>query len=232
MGPRRWWPAKTPFEVMVGAVLTQAVAWRNVEKAIANLESYDLLIPENIYKTATEELEELLKPTRYYKMKTKKLQAMVRFVVEEYQGDLEVLFKEDLSSLRKRMLGIFGLGPETVDSILLYAGGLPIFVVDEYTKRIFSRMGWVEPKISYSELQQFFMQHLPADVQLYNEFHALIVGLGNQVCHTEPQCTLCPLADSCQYCLTRAKDRCKESQSKTVKLASKPKKTAKTMIKK
>jgi endonuclease III related protein len=232
LGPRGWWPAKTPFEVMVGAVLTQAVAWRNVEKAIANLESVDLLTPEKLYGISTEKLEELLRPTRYYKMKTRKLQALVRFVVEEYQSNLELLFAEDLNCLRKRMLGVYGLGPETVDSILLYAGKLPVFVVDEYTRRIFFRLGWVDQKISYSKLQEFFMGHLAPKVQLYNEFHALIVGLGNQVCHTDPQCPICPLIDSCQYFLTSTQTGHKELPTKAAKFERSPNKMGKETIKK
>lgn len=198
-GPRHWWPAKTPFEVMVGAVLTQAVAWRNVQKAIANLEQRGLMSPEKIYHSSTAELEELLRPTRYFKMKTKKLQALIRFLVDEYQGSLERLFKEELIPLRKKLLAVYGLGPETVDSILLYAGGLPVFVVDEYTRRIFWRLGFTPEKISYQKLQEFFTANLPAEVQLYNEFHALIDHLGNRFCHTNPDCLPCPLKEICHY---------------------------------
>lgn len=203
-GPRHWWPAETPYEVMVGAVLTQAVAWRNVEKAITNLKNQDLLTPDKIYVTETIILEELLKPTRYYKMKTKKLQALNRFLVEEYQGIPEVMFQEATIKLRGRLLGIYGMGPETVDSILLYAGNLPVFVIDAYTQRIFQRLGVLAEKVSYPKLQELFMDHLPRDVSLYNEFHALIVGLGNKICHNNPKCQECPLIDECKFAKTQS----------------------------
>lgn len=198
-GPRRWWPAETPFEVMVGAVLTQAVAWRNVEKAIANLKSGGLLDPYKIYHADTGILEELLRPTRYYKMKTQKLQALIRFLVENYRDIPDEMFKEELPPLRAKLLAIYGMGPETVDSILLYAGGLPVFVVDAYTQKIFNRLGITPAKISYAKLQEFFRHNLPVDVKLYNEFHALIVALGNSICHNLPKCGTCPLVDHCKY---------------------------------
>ncbi|MCL6589750.1 MAG: endonuclease III domain-containing protein [Firmicutes bacterium] len=198
-GPQYWWPAKTRFEVMVGAVLTQAVAWRNVVKAVTNLEKAGLLSPLGLYHADPLLLMEYLKPTRYYKMKLKKLQAMVNFIVDEYQGDLDLMFKEELPELRKKLLGVYGLGPETVDSILLYAGSYPVFVVDEYTRRIFSRLGLVAGKISYEKLRQFFEKNLPESVELYNEFHALIVALGNQTCSITPKCLACPLRDECNY---------------------------------
>lgn len=198
-GPRHWWPAETPFEMMVGAVLTQAVAWRNVEKAIGNLKDRDLLDPIQLDQTDPTILEELLKPTRYYKMKTRKLQALNRFLVENYQGVPEAMFHEKLPILRPKLLAIYGMGPETVDSILLYAGGIPIFVIDAYTQKIFHRLGITPAKISYPKLQEFFMNHLPGDPALYNEFHAQIVALGNKICHNHPKCGQCPLSDECAY---------------------------------
>ncbi len=198
-GPRHWWPAETPYEVIVGAILTQAVAWRNVEKAIANLKSRDLLDPYQLYRTNTETLEELLKPTRYYKMKTRKLEAFNRFLVENYQGNLQLMFQEKLFQLRTKLLKVYGMGPETVDSILLYAGNLPVFVIDSYTKRIFSRLGMVPEKINYNELQALFMNNLPCDSNLYNEYHAQIDALGNLICHNTPKCGQCPIADECEY---------------------------------
>jgi endonuclease-3 related protein len=200
-GPRHWWPAETPYEVMVGAVLTQAVAWRNVEKAITNLKNRGLLNPYQLYRADTETLEELLKPTRYYKMKTKKLQALNRFLVEYYQGIPELMFNEELLQLRAKLLKIYGMGPETVDAILLYAGNLPIFVIDAYTKRIFNRLGMVAEKINYSELQAFFMNNLPCNSALYNEYHAQIDALGNRICHNVPKCGQCPLVAECGYLL-------------------------------
>ncbi len=196
-GPQHWWPAETPFEMMVGAVLTQAVAWRNVEKAIGNLKNKELLDPIKLSQTNPEILEELLKPTRYYKMKTRKLQALSRFLVENYQGFPETMFHEELPALRDKLLAIYGMGPETVDSILLYGGGLPIFVVDAYTQKIFYRLGITPAQITYTKLQEFFMSHLPVDAGLYNEIHAQIVALGNNICHNTPKCEKCPLKDVC-----------------------------------
>jgi endonuclease-3 related protein len=198
-GPRHWWPAHSPFEMMVGAVLTQAVAWRNVEQAIANLEGAGLLSPQGIYQAESVEIERLIRPTRYYRMKTKKLQALVKFIVEQYQGDLDLMFQEDPVRLRAKLLQVYGLGPESVDAILLYAGKMMVFVIDEYTKRIFSRLGIVASKISYRQLQTFFTTNLPAEAPLYNEYHALIDRLGNQVCHLTPRCQECPLVMECEF---------------------------------
>jgi endonuclease-3 related protein len=184
--------------MMVGAVLTQAVAWRNVQKAIGNIKERNLLDPVKLDQTDTAVLEALLKPTRYYKMKTRKLQALNRFLVENYHGIPEAMFLEDLRVLRPKLLAVYGIGPETVDSILLYGGNLPIFVVDAYTQKIFSRLGLTPAKITYAKLQAFFMEHLPQDVHLYNEFHAQIVHLGNQICHNQPKCGQCPLKDECK----------------------------------
>lgn len=208
-GPRHWWPAETPYEMMVGAVLTQAVAWRNVEKAMTNLKNNGLLDPDQLYRVDTGRLEELLKPTRYYKMKTRKLQELNRFLVENYQGIPEamfntvvfntVVFKEELPVLRAKLLKVYGMGPETVDSILLYAGGLPIFVVDAYTKKIFYRLGLTPAQITYPKLQEFFMKHLPGNAKLYNEYHAQIDALGNRICRNVPKCIQCPLCDRCLH---------------------------------
>lgn len=197
-GPRRWWPAKTPFEMMVGAVLTQAVAWRNVQTAITNLEQAGLMDPFKIIEASNDELELLLRPTRYFRMKAKKLRSLAEFMVINYQGDIQKMFLEEPLALRSKMLKVYGMGAETVDSILLYAGEVPIFVVDQYTRRIFSRLGLVSEQISYQELQAFFMRQLPSDSELYNEFHALIDGLGNKVCHLTPRCSECPITDFCR----------------------------------
>lgn len=197
-GPRHWWPAKTPFEMMVGAVLTQAVAWRNVQTAIGNLEGAGLMDPYKIVRSSDAELEALVRPTRYYRMKSKKLRALAEFIVNNYQGDLQKMFHEEPVRLRSKMLEVYGLGEETVDSILLYAGEIPVFVVDQYTKRIFSRLGMIPEKITYRKLQDFFMGNLPADHRLYNEYHALIDALGNKVCHLTPRCPECPLGDFCR----------------------------------
>lgn len=196
-GPRYWWPARTPFEVVVGAILTQAVAWRNVERAIANLEQAGLMSPEQLWASPAEELYPLLRPTRYFRAKTAKLKAFLAVLHQEYDLDLARLLNEETSLLRSRLLGIPGLGPETADAIVLYAAGKPSFVVDEYTRRIFHRLGETPERISYDRLQSYFTAVLPIDVAFWNEFHALIDGLGHGICRTEPRCEECPLAEIC-----------------------------------
>ncbi|TDA68851.1 MAG: endonuclease III domain-containing protein [Clostridia bacterium] len=198
-GLRHWWPADTPLEVCVGAILTQNVAWRNVERAIANLKEQGLLVWDNLARAAETEIEPLIVPTRFYKTKARKLAAFVRFIAENY-GSLETMFADDLAVLRPRLLKVWGLGPETVDSILLYAGEKPTFVVDAYTRRVFSRLGVVPPDISYEDLRAFFQGALPPDVPLYNEYHAQIDALGHHLClNQQPRCGACPLGQLCPF---------------------------------
>lgn len=196
-GPRGWWPARTPFEVVVGAILTQAVAWRNVEQAIANLEAAGLLSPEELWASPDEELYLLLRPTRYFRAKTAKLKAFLEVLHQEYGLELERLLAEETTVLRGRLLRIPGLGPETADAIVLYAAGKPSFVVDEYTRRVFHRLGETPERISYDRLQSYFTVVLPVNVPFWNEFHALIDGLGHGICRAEPRCEKCPLAEIC-----------------------------------
>jgi endonuclease-3 related protein len=199
-GPRHWWPADTPFEVVVGAILTQSVAWRNVEQAIKNLKQARLLDLAAIAHAELDELARLIRPTRYYNMKARKLQAFCRHVLENYDGSLERFFAMDLWPLREELLGIYGIGEETADSILLYAAEKPIFVVDAYTRRIFSRLGMVDAGIKYGQLQRFFMDHIPPDVMLYNEYHAQIDAVGNHYCAAKkPSCGECPLRPLCGF---------------------------------
>lgn len=199
LGPRNWWPAETPFEVIIGAILTQSVSWGNVEKAIENLKKQGLLNPHQLVLADDEVLEEAVRPTRYYKQKALRLKAFCTMLVEEYGGDLDLLFALDLPVLRRRLLQIKGIGPETADSIILYAAEKPIFVVDAYTRRIFSRLGIFPEDIDYQSMQDFFMKHLPPDVELYNEYHALIDGVGNRYCAAQkPKCGECPLHELCK----------------------------------
>ena len=198
-GPRGWWPAKSSFEVIVGAILTQSVSWRNVEKAILRMSQIGVLDPVAMRNLPQEQLEDLIRSTRYYRMKAKKLKAFLCFLHDNYHDNLEKLLNQPLDKLRQELLSIYGLGPETVDSILLYAGGLPIFVVDAYTRRIFYRLGYWEPKISYDQMQKYFHQHLAAETQLYNEYHALIVGLGHSYCRQTPRCESCPINSLCHW---------------------------------
>ncbi|MDH7478478.1 MAG: endonuclease III domain-containing protein [Syntrophomonadaceae bacterium] len=198
-GPRGWWPAQDEWEIVVGAVLTQNVAWRNVEQAISNLRRADVLDLKKMWQADEEKLAQLILPTRFYQVKARKLKTLVNHLVDRYDGELGRMLNRDTGSVRAELLALWGLGPETVDSILLYAGGHPVFVVDAYTRRIFSRLGLLPADASYDAMQQFFMRHLPLQPQLYNEYHALIVGLGNRICHNRrPRCNGCPLAVFCR----------------------------------
>lgn len=196
-GPRSWWPAESPFEVIVGAILTQAVSWRNVEKAINNLKEAGLLTAEGLFQADSGIIEELIKPTRYYRMKTRKLRAFLEYLFDSHEGSLEKMFKAPPEALRHQLLGIYGLGEETVDCILLYAGGIPIFVVDEYTRRVYSRLGIFPQKISYRKMQEYFHKRLPLDGKLFNDYHAQIVALGHHFCKKSPLCADCPLREIC-----------------------------------
>lgn len=198
-GPRHWWPAKTPFEVIIGAILTQAVAWRNVQKAITCLENAGLLTPEALYQCPTEQLATMIRATRYYRMKAKKIKAFLTYLFQKHAGDLDQMFRLPLDHLRRDLLNIYGIGEETADSILLYAGGYPVFVVDSYTKRILCRLGFFPEKISYREIQDFFQGSLPKEPQLYNDYHAQLDALGHFICKTRPACTECPLLDLCVF---------------------------------
>lgn len=194
-GPQQWWPGETPFEVLVGAVLTQNTSWKNVEKALANLREDGLLEPRRLYELAREELAELIRPAGYYRVKAKRLGNLLDFVFDRYDGSLEAMFSVDVATLREQLLGVNGIGPETADSILLYAGGLPSFVVDTYTHRVLARHGWIGFDADYHQIQEHFYDNLDADVELYNEYHALLVRVGHHHCRKTPNCDDCPLAD-------------------------------------
>ncbi len=193
-GPQHWWPGRTPFEVIVGAVLVQNTSWKNVEKAIDQLRGVDLLEPHALHEVAVDELEELIRPAGYFRVKARRLSSVVAFIVQRYDGSLQRMFSTGIDTLREELLSVHGVGPETADSILLYAGGLPVFVVDAYTHRILTRHGWIDFETDYHAVQQFFYDHLPQDVALYNEYHALLVRLGKDYCRkSKPKCNECPL---------------------------------------
>lgn len=193
-GPQQWWPGESPFEIMVGAVLVQNTAWRNVERAIANLREAGLLQPRALYALPPAELAELIRPAGYYQVKTRRLRNLLTFLIDEYDGSLDNMFATDLATLREQLLAIHGIGPETADAILLYAGGLPTFVVDTYAHRVLARHGWAGYEAGDHEIQDQFQSELPADAQLYNEYHALLVRLGKEYCRrTAPKCDACPL---------------------------------------
>jgi endonuclease-3 related protein len=194
-GPQRWWPAKTPFEVIVGAVLTQNAAWRNVERALANLRAARALTPRALHRVPTPELAELIRPSGYYNLKARRLKNLLDFLFTRYGGSLKRMFATELPALREELLAVNGIGPETADSILLYAGNLPTFVVDAYTHRVLKRHRWIDAAADYHAIKQHFESQLPADAALFNEYHALIVRLGNHHCRKTPNCTSCPLAD-------------------------------------
>jgi endonuclease-3 related protein len=193
-GPQGWWPAETPFEVCVGAILTQGTTWKNVEKAIQNLKAKGLLSPRALYQLDQKTLAELIRPCGYYNVKAKRLKNFISFLVEKYEGEIERLRGKDLKKVRDELLGVSGLGKETVDSILLYALDYPIFVVDAYTYRILHRHSLAPEEITYDELQEFFMNNLPSDLNLFKEFHALLVACGKTYCKAKsPSCNGCPL---------------------------------------
>jgi endonuclease-3 related protein len=193
-GPQQWWPGDSPFEVLVGAVLVQNTAWKNVERAIANLAQAELLEPRALYSIPQEELEELIRPAGYYRIKARRLRNLLRLIVEQYDGSLDRMFAAGLDTLREELLAINGVGPETADSILLYAGGLPTFVVDTYTHRVLARHGWIEFEAGYYDLKDYFESSLDRDVALYNEYHALLVKVGHTHCRKTARCDGCPLA--------------------------------------
>jgi len=198
-GSQHWWPAEEPFEVIVGAILTQSAAWGNVEKAIANLKEVGALSPGKLRRLSLSRLAKLVHPCGYYNAKALKLKSFAFWLGNRYDDDLNRLFACDTEELRQQLLSVHGIGQETADSILLYAADKPVFVVDAYTRRIFSRIGLTPAKDSYAGYQAFFMDNLPADAGLFNEYHALLVRLGKEVCRRRPLCSRCCLGDICQF---------------------------------
>ena len=192
-GPRRWWPADTPFEVIVGAILTQNTSWNNVEKAMASLKKEGLLTPKHLYDLDQKKLASLIKPCGYYNIKAKRIKSLLDYIFKQYNGSLKRFFKNSTKKLRKELLSINGVGPETADSIILYAAGRPIFVVDAYTNRILQRHNLIDKGSGYDDIQSFFHNNLPKRRALFNEFHALIVEHAKSVCKTKPNCQACIL---------------------------------------
>ena len=221
-GPQNWWPAQSRFEVIVGAYLTQNTAWANVEKAIINLRRAGVLSVKGLRNIGQPELEQLVRPSGYFRQKAQKLQTFIRFLDTEYSGSLDRMFAQPTGKLRSELLALKGVGPETADSILLYAGNHPVFVVDAYTRRILERHGIVAPKTSYEGIRALIEESIGSAIpealnvlkrgteprhpvsrvsamqrgsiaQHYNEFHALIVKTGNQFCRSTPRCECCPL---------------------------------------
>jgi endonuclease-3 related protein len=193
-GPQRWWPAETPFEMMVGAILTQNTSWSNVEKAISNLREADLLNYPALSACPATELAGHIRPAGYYNLKAQRLLNLCTMLDRCYLGSLEAFLGDEQFRSRENLLAVRGVGPETADSILLYACGHPVFVVDMYTHRVFSRHNLLDEETDYPTIQQTFVDHLPVDTDLYNEYHALIVRVATQYCKkSRPRCELCPL---------------------------------------
>ncbi len=198
-GPQNWWPAEEPFEVIVGAILTQSAAWSNVEKAIGNLKSAKVLSPGDLRRLPLSELARLIYPSGYYNAKALKLKSFANWLGNHYADDLNKLMAADTYHLRQQLLSVHGIGQETADSILLYAAGKPIFVIDAYTRRIINRIGLAPKNSSYTAYQEFFMNNLPIDVRLFNEYHALLVYLAKNVCRSYPLCQQCCLNNLCRF---------------------------------
>lgn len=196
-GHAGWWPGETPLEVCVGAVLTQNTAWRNVERALAALRERGLLTFEALRALPAARLARLIRPSGYFNVKARRLKALLAFLGREYRGRPEAMAGEDARVLRAKLLAVDGVGPETADSIVLYAAGLPLFVVDAYTRRVFARLGRLRGDESYDETQRYFMERLPPDAALYNDYHAQIVRLAKESCRKTPLCDGCPLAAHC-----------------------------------
>jgi endonuclease-3 related protein len=200
-GPQHWWPADSSFEVVVGAILTQSAAWLNVEKAIANLRAAGILSPEGLLRVNLDTLARLVYPAGYYNAKARKLKAFLEMLFDRHGGRLDSLFALPLPQLRQRLLATHGIGQETADSIILYAAEKPTFVIDAYTRRVFSRLGLEPPTDSYPSWQAMFSEALSSDVQMFNEYHALIDRHAKTVCRKAPLCDQCCLRDICRLAM-------------------------------
>lgn len=200
-GPQYWWPAQTKFEVIVGAILTQNTNWGNVEKAILRLKAEKVLSERALRDIPAAKLAAFIKPAGYFNVKASRLKNFIRFMFEEYGGSLKMMEREDSRVLRQKLLAVNGIGPETADSILLYAFDKPVFVVDAYTKRFLYRHNLIDHNAEYHQIQELFSGNFDADIPFFQEYHALIVALGKNYCKPTPLCERCPL-NRIQYSLT------------------------------
>lgn len=194
-GDLHWWPGESKIEVIVGAILTQNTAWGNVEKAISNLKAYNSLSPKSLVEIPLETLRKLIRPAGFYNIKAQRLKNFVHWLCANYEGNIDKMFEEDTYILRLKLLQIKGIGEETADSILLYAGDKPVFVIDAYTRRILDRHNIISEDAPYRTLQSLFMENLPHKTRLFNQYHALLVETGKRYCHKKPKCEGCPLKD-------------------------------------
>ena len=197
-GHAGWWPAETAFEVCLGAILTQNTAWTNVEKTLAGLRSRRLLSFAALSQVRTPRLASLLHASGTFRVKARRVAAFLGFLAREYRGRVSNMRREEPQALRRKLLTVNGIGPETADSIALYAARRPFFVVDAYTRRIFSRLGLFDARLRYDAIQAFFMDALPRDAALFNDYHAQIVRLAKEACRKRPNCPACPLEDLCE----------------------------------
>ena len=199
-GPQHWWPGDSPFEVVLGAILTQAAAWTNVEKALANLKEADCFSLEALRDISEEHLASLLRSSGYFNAKAHKVKALINHVWEKYDGDLDIMLSKDMVELRQELLSIYGIGEETADDIIVFAAGKPSFVIDSYTRRVVSRLGQAPEVDSYRAYQEVFHRALPADPALFNEFHALLDQHAKATCKkTQPACESCCLNLLCPF---------------------------------
>lgn len=192
-GPQRWWPARTRFEVIVGAILTQNTAWSGAERAVAALGRRRALTPRSLHALPRRELETAIRPAGAFRVKARRLRAFTAMLQREFGGSLDRLFARPTASLRARLLAVHGIGPETADAILLYAARRPVFVVDAYTRRFLERHRWLPHRAAYDDVAGLFTRALPADARTFNEYHALIVALAKDHCRARPRCDGCPL---------------------------------------
>jgi endonuclease-3 related protein len=192
-GKQHWWPGDSRFEIILGAILTQNTNWTNVEKAITNVKDADALCPEKLYRMDTETLAQLIKPAGYFNLKAGRLKNFLQWLFENYDGQVDALENLSAWDIREQLLGIKGIGPETADSIALYAYDKPVFVVDTYTCRIMVRHGLIEPEAGYEQVREFMEASLPGEIELFNEYHALLVQVGKEFCRPKPKCDGCPL---------------------------------------
>jgi endonuclease-3 related protein len=197
-GPADWWPGETPFEVCLGAILVQNTSWTNVERALERLRRAGRLSFAGLSPLSVSRIASLIRPSGAFRVKASRVRAFLDFLGSAYRGRVEAMRAEDPWVLRGRLLGVHGIGPETADSIALYAAGQPLFVVDAYTRRIFTRLGLLGRGLGYDDVQRFFMDRLPGDAALFNDYHAQLVRLGKEVCRPRPRCGECPLEAVCR----------------------------------
>jgi endonuclease-3 related protein len=196
-GPAGWWPGETPFEVCLGAILTQNTAWTNAEKALQALRTQGWLSYRRLRSLSVSRLATLIRSSGTFNIKARRIHAFLLFLGSEFGGDVQAMRCVEAGPLRRKLLGVPGIGRETADSIALYAAGRPLFVVDGYTRRVFARLGLLGGHEAYDDIQRLFMEQLPPDAPLFNDYHAQIVRLGKDICRPRPRCGNCPLEDLC-----------------------------------